>query len=248
MSRSRCGGVTAILVGAAVLAILAGGCGRETASSTSSSSERWCREGDASPACADEVYGTFADLQAEGRGETVIDLPDDIGDARAGVVRMTYEGDAPLVVWSLDEEHVEQMILIDATIGLVASDPGEFDGETMWWPANDPPRALRVEGDGSWELSVLPVSAAPPLESEGRGIRVYLYDGPGGVVSGHKPNTEVGMSLTQFRLTTDGGTPKELVTERTRTADFRARLDPGPSVLIVGHRGPWTLELPIEEW
>jgi len=196
---------------------------------------------------ADELYGTFDSVSAAGDGEDVIPLPPEVTRAHSGIVRMTYDGTEPLVLWSLDVAGEKQMILIDATIPLIAADPASFDGETTWWKANDPPHALQVEGDGSWELTVSPVSSAPPLEGEGRGTRVYLYDGAGGSFAGHKSDTEVGMSVTEFVLDTGGGSPKEAVVDKRADADFVVALTRGPSMVIVTHRGDWSIDIPIEE-
>lgn len=199
-------------------------------------------------AAADRIFGFFEPIHAEGRGETVVPLSAEIGDIRAGIVRMTYRGETPLVLWSLDEDGVEQMILIDGTIGINTVDPAAFDGETMWWAANPPPRALRVEGDGDWQLSVLPVSSAPSLRSEGHGTRVFLYDGPGGSFPGRKKDMRVGMSVTEISLRYDGGSIAEAVPDRNGADEFMVVVQRGPSVLIVTHRGDWWLDLPFEEW
>lgn len=197
---------------------------------------------------ADELYGTFAPIDAAGEGESIVTLSAEVTQARSGIVRMKYEGTEPLVLWSLDAEGEKQMILIDTTIPLTGVDPARFEGETAWWKANEPPYALAVEADGSWELSVLPVSSAPPLESSGHGMRVYLYDGIGGAFSGHKSDHEVGMSVTELSLQFDGGSLREAVVEQRTDPDFVVQLSRGPSMLIVTHRGDWFIDIPIEEW
>lgn len=195
---------------------------------------------------ADERYGSFDAVEASGEGEAVVPLPPDVADADGGIVRMTYEGTEPLVLWSLDAEGEKQMILIDGVIEANTADRGTFDGESMWWPANPAPHGLEVEGDGVWELSVVPVSSAPPLASEGRGTRVFLYDGEGGVITGSRADTAVGMAVTEFSLPRSGGTPKNVVTTPSADAEFGLDLAPGPSVLIVSHRDEWTINLTDE--
>lgn len=199
-------------------------------------------------ASADEIHGRFEPFSAEGIGETIIDLPEEISVVSSGIVRMTYEGTSRLRLWSLDENHREQMIFIDTTISLTSVDPARFDGESSWWVANEPPHALRVEGDGAWQLSVVPVSDAPPLAGEGRGTRIYLYGGSGGTFPGRKSDTEVGMVITEIALTGRGGSLRDAVHRGRADHDFMVTLSPGPSMLVVTHRGDWQLDLPVEEW
>lgn len=248
MVRSRRGRLAAGSVVVALAAFL-GGCSGDSPSTDdpgASSSPSPAAADSSAAERADELYGNFDAVEASGEGEAVVPLPPEVADAGGGIVRMTYEGTTPLVLWSLDDEGEKQMILIDGVTWLSPADRGSFDGETMWWPANPAPHALGVEGDGVWELSVVPVSSAPPLASEGRGTRVFLYDGEGGPITGNRADTAVGMAVTELSLRHSGGTPKNLVTTPSADAEFGLNLAPGPTVLIVAHRDEWTIDLTDE--
>ncbi|MBO1751183.1 hypothetical protein J4G33_05140 [Actinotalea sp. BY-33] len=203
---------------------------------------------EAATAWAEESYGTFAPVDAEGEGDGQVELPAEVTAASFGIIRVTYTGGSePIVVWAQDDAGEGYMILLDTWAQLLTADPGEFDGETGWSGINDPPSSLRIEADGRWEITVLPAAAADPLPSEGEGTRIYLYSGPGGPYVGSKPDTEVGMSITEIASgggrTGDSGT-RETIAEKVAEADFAGELSPGPSMVSVNHRGRWTIDLP----
>jgi hypothetical protein len=205
-----------------------------------------CCDGSASDRAV-ELFGTFDQVEASGDAETVVKLPSDAAAAPMGIVRFSYSGDSPAVVWGLDEKGDEVMMLVDSTMDLASADPNTFDGDSSWWAANEPPAALRVEASGPWELTVLPVDALEPLPDSGEGTRAYLYDGPCGAFTGTKPDTGVGMSITAVSMRGQGGSIEELVSEQRSDPEFFGHLPEGPSVVFVNHRATWTLELPNGE-
>lgn len=205
-----------------------------------------CCEGLAQERAVD-LFGTFERVEASGTSDTVVDLPAEVTAATMGVVRFSYAGDSPAIVWSLDEHGEERMILIDSAMELASADPGTFAGDSSWWAANEPPASLRVDASGSWELTVLPVDALEPLPDSGHGARAYLYDGPGGPFTGTKPDTGVGMSITEVSMRFQGGGVEELVSEQRTDPEFFGRLPAGPAVLLVNHRAEWTLDLAEDE-
>lgn len=197
---------------------------------------------------AAETFGTFDEYTSSGTGDLRVELPAEVTKARSGIIDVTYDGGAPLTLWAEDSEGALGMILLDTSIEGYTADPTTFDGQTMWWAANEPPSALLFEGDGSWEVTVRPVDSAPQLPDSGMGYGAFLYDGPGGAFTGVKPDTGVGMSITEYRSGADGigggGTPHEAVSEQRRDIDFRGELAAGPSLVFVSQRGDWELELP----
>ncbi|PPF75979.1 hypothetical protein [Pseudoclavibacter sp. Z016] len=197
---------------------------------------------------ASESFGTFDEYTSNGTGELRVELPAEVSKARSGIIDIAYDGSAPLTLWTEDSEGELGMILLDTSIEGYTADPTSFAGQTMWWAANEPPSALLVDADGAWEVTVRPIDSAPQLPESGTGYGAYLYDGPGGAFTGVKPDTGVGMSITEYRSGADGTgggeTPYEAVSEQRRDADFRGELAAGPSLIFVSQRGAWELDLP----
>ncbi|HIX00865.1 MAG TPA: hypothetical protein H9871_12075 [Candidatus Nesterenkonia stercoripullorum] len=196
---------------------------------------------------AREMFGGFEPLSESGEGDAVIDLPQDIASSSGGIIRVSYSGTEPLSLESLDADGELTMYLLDTSTEYNTADPSTFDGETNWWGANDPPQQLGVVADGSWDIDVIPVHHLPELPDEGEGVRSYLYNGPGGTVEGTKSDADVGLGLTEITpclVACDWGGSLENIVEGRLDSDFSGELSPGPSWVIVTHRGEWTMTLP----
>lgn len=196
---------------------------------------------------ARETFGDFTAFGVQGDADALVELPADISAAKGGIIRVTYRGSSPLLIESIDAAGDPSMLLLNTATPYNSADPASFDGETNWWGANRPPSALRVTADGDWEIEVFPVHQAPQLPAQGAGVRSYLYDGPGGEVSGSKSDTEVGLGITEIVPSTIsaewGGSLRNIIDGST-APDFAGTLSPGPSWVIVTHRGEWTMTLP----
>lgn len=194
-----------------------------------------------------ETFGDFEPVSESGQGNTVIDLPADVTAAKGGIIRVEYSGTTSLTLESINAEGELSTLLLDTSTAYNTADPGSFEGETNWWGANEPPSQINVSGDGTWALDIAPVHRLPQLPERGRGVRSYLYDGPGGQLEGRKTDLDVGMGITEItpcNIPCDWGGSLKNVTSGSTAPDYTGTLSLAPSWILVTHRGEWTMALP----
>lgn len=146
---------------------------------------------------AEDTFGTFAPVEFTGTGPQVIDLPEEIQDATAGIISIDYRGGEQV----LDSDHVT---LTAVWVGSSSrSDAVLLDGRAeahsrnsrdkaspdtsrdLSWSASDGQLAgLEITGAGEWTIRVFPVHDLPELPDSGTGTRHFLYEGRGGWLSG----------------------------------------------------------------
>jgi hypothetical protein len=122
-------------------------------------------------AAFDETFGTFTPIKKSGKGDSIITLPD---GATSGVVTMKYTGSSNFAVAVLDSSN-------QSTGDLLANEIGSWAGSAAFGLRSfgGDPAKLEVTGQGSWTITVAPVSTAKQIKipSTGKGTGVYLYVG-----------------------------------------------------------------------
>lgn len=178
---------------------------------------------------ADDTFGTFAAVTKTGKGDNLITLP---AGATAGIVTATHAGSSNFSISVLDASNASTGQLLVNTIGgykgtIEYGFNSLGDGVT-----------LQITADGSWSLTIAPISAAPALASSGTGDAVFLYDGSAGKLTA----THGGSSNFTVSEETGDAFSFGLLINEIGAYSGTVPLSAGPSVIVVGADGTWTLQ------
>ena len=177
---------------------------------------------------ADSTFGTFAPVTQTGKGDNIVTLP---AGAKAGIVTATHNGSSNFSLSVLDASNASTGQLLVNTIGA-------YSGTTAYgFTSLGTGTTIQVTADGNWSITISPISAAATMTPSGAGDGVFLYSGAAGKLA-----------------VTHDGTSNFVVTEETGKAfhfgllinqigaySGTVPLSSGPSVIVVGADGHWTL-------
>lgn len=175
---------------------------------------------------ADSTYGTFDPVTTTGSGEQIVELPEGVESAYVTVEDTSGDG---LRSYGVDEagEMVGRQI---------AALPGGGTGSgVIGVETGDEATHIEVSGTGDWELTLAPVSSAPPLPDSGSGSGAFLYEGDGGEAT-LSHDGESNFIVLQL-----GGGMHGLVANEIGQFEGEGTLEPGPSVVTVAADGSWEI-------
>ena len=174
-----------------------------------------------------EQYGEFKKIEESGTGDATIKLP---AGAKAGMVTASHKGDSNFSVSALDATN-------ESTGDLLVNTIGSYSGVTAFGLSSfGDATKLQVKADGSWKITIVPLSEAPTLALPAKetGDRVYLYLGPAADWSiTHKG--EGNFAVIQY-----ADFPNLMVNE---IGDYKGVVPAttGPTIVTVGADGSWTI-------
>jgi TM2 domain-containing membrane protein YozV len=177
---------------------------------------------------AEKTYGTFAPVTQTGKGDNIITLP---AGSKAGIVTATHDGSSNFSLSVLDASNASTGQLLVNTIG-------GYKGTTAYgFNSLGKGTSIQVTADGNWSITISPVSAAPALVASGAGDSVFLYNGAAGKLTA----THDGSS--NFTLTEQTGETfhSGLLINEIGAYSGTVPLSAGPSAIVVGADGNWTL-------
>ena len=177
---------------------------------------------------ADSAFGTFAPVTQTGKGDNIIALPT---GAKAAIVTATHDGSSNFSLSVLDASNASTGQLLVNTIGA-------YKGTTAYgFTALGKGTTIQVTADGNWTIVITPVSAAPALVPAGIGDGVFLYSGQAGKLAA----THDGSSNFTVTEETNKALQFGLLINEIGTYSGTVPLSSGPSVIVVGADGNWTL-------
>ena len=151
---------------------------------------------------------------------------------KAGLVSATHDGSSNFALSVLDASNAPTGQLLVNTIGA-------YKGTTAYgFNALGTGTTIQVKADGNWTITISPVSTAPALVPSGAGDGVFLYSG----------------SASKLTATHDGSRNFNVIEETGKAFNFgllineigaysgTVPLSSGPSVIVVGANGTWTLQ------
>ena len=185
--------------------------------------------GDAQVTHYNETYGTFTGILKSGRGDATIALPQ---GAKAGLVIATHNGSANFQVSGLDKGNQPT---IDGLVNAI----GNYSGTTAYGLTDmgNPPVKLQVTADGTWTITIAPLSSARvlPAATSGKGDEVFRYDGDAvDYAITHK-------GQANFQVQQYGGDPNMGVNEIGNYSGI-VPFVAGPTVLVIVADGTWTFK------
>jgi len=177
---------------------------------------------------ADSAFGTFAPVTQTGKGDNIITLPT---GAKAAIVTATHDGSSNFSLSVLDATNASTGQLLVNTIGA-------YKGTTAYgFTALGKGTTIQVTADGNWTIVINPVSAAPALVPSGTGDGVFLYSGQAGKLAA----THDGSSNFTVTEETNKSLHFGLLINEIGAYSGTVPLSSGPSVIVVGADGNWTL-------
>ncbi len=177
---------------------------------------------------ADSAFGTFAPVTQTGKGDNIVTLPT---GAKAAIVTATHDGSSNFSLSVLDASNASTGQLLVNTIGA-------YKGTTAYgFTALGTGTTIQVTADGNWTISISPVSTAPALAATGIGDGVFLYSGPAGKLAA----THDGSSNFTVTEETNKALHFGLLINEIGVYSGTVPLSSGPSVIVVGADGNWTL-------
>ena len=227
----------AALVAAAIVVVALAGCSSTTGSTTAGSttggsSSAGSATTSTSPAKTswyDTTYGTFTPVTTTGTSDTVIPLP---AGAKGGIITATYTGASNFSIVLLDKSNQPT---IDAPVNVI----GNYSGVTGFGFASlgNPGTQLQVSGQGTWSITVAPVSSAQAkTPASGTGDSVFLYNGAATTWS------LTGAGTGNFNVIEYSANPMPAINVNTIGAyKGKVPVDAGPAVVVIGADGAWTI-------
>jgi hypothetical protein len=176
-----------------------------------------------------EAYPVFDPVERSGDSDSVIDLPEGIGQA---MVTATYEGSGNFSVSALDANN-------QSTGDLLVNTIGSYEGVTalgMFDIAGDPVR-LEVTADGAWTITIAPLSSAPGLPESGSGDGVFRYEGDAATWS----VTHDGESNFALSFYTDADFEMPLLVNEIGSYEGESAVGAGLGLVTVNADGSWTI-------
>ena len=109
-------------------------------------------------------------LEFSGRGDKILQF-----DSGPFVATITHRGTSNFAVWAINDQ-------LD-NVGLLVNQIGSYSGDVLG--SSDAYGGLRIEADGRWTVSVVPVSQAPTRSGnvQGKGDAVFFWTGPNRTVA-----------------------------------------------------------------
>jgi len=177
---------------------------------------------------ADSAFGIFAPVTQTGRGDNIITLPT---GAKAAIVTAAHDGSSNFSLSVLDASNASTGQLLVNTIGA-------YKGTSVYgFTAFGKGTTIQVTADGNWTIVISPVSAAPTLVPAGIGDGVFLYSGQAGKLAA----THEGSSNFTVTEETNKALHFGLLINEIGAYSGTVPLSSGPSVIVVGADGNWTL-------
>lgn len=179
---------------------------------------------------ADSKYGTFAPITQTGKGDNIVALP---AGAKAAIVTATHDGSRNFSLSILDASNAPTGDLLVNTIGA-------YTGTTAYgFNALGAGTNIQITADGNWTLTISPVSAAPALATSGTGDGAFLYSGTAGKLTAtHDGSRNFTISEETGKLLAYG-----LLVNEIGPYSGTVPLSSGPSAIVVGADGNWTLQV-----
>lgn len=178
----------------------------------------------------DERYGTFEAVTTSGEGDSVIEVP---AGVQAGMVTATHKGSANFAIWSLDDSNEPKDLLVNTI--------GSYSGTTDFGLTGlgDSPSFIQITADGSWTVTLSPISSASSLgnAAEGEGDSVFTYDGPAGAAA----ITHTGSANFVVHQIGDG--IPALLVNGIGAYDGKVPFKKGPAVIVIRADGKWTVSV-----
>ncbi len=173
----------------------------------------------------DGAFGTFTTLKKSGAGDSVVKLP---AGLQGALVTLKHRGSSNFVVQTLTAKNED--------VDLLVNEIGNYSGTTLIGGREDEAQAakLKIQADGSWTLSVRPVSTAPAWKDSlsGKGDAVFLFDHAAGEVAfTHKGSSN-------FVVSAIGNGDGLLVNEIGKYSGT-VPLGDGPAVIQIQADGAW---------
>ena len=177
---------------------------------------------------AETNYGTFALVTQTGKGDNIITLP---AGAKAGIVTATHDGSSNFSLSVLGASNASTGQLLVNTIGA-------YKGTTAYgFNALGKGTTIQITADGNWTITISPISAAPAMVPSGAGDVVFLYSGKAGKLTvTHDGSSNFTVSEETGEAFHDG-----LLINEIGPYSGTVPLSSGPSVIVVGADGNWTL-------
>jgi len=177
---------------------------------------------------ADMTYGSFAPVTQTGQGDNIITIPT---GATAGIVTATHDGSSNFSLSVLDASNSSTGELLVNTIG-------PYSGATAYgFNALSKGTTIQVSADGNWSITIVPISAAPALVASGAGDGIFLYSGAAGKLAASHDGSS---NFTVIEHTSKAFHFGLLINE-IGPYSGTVPVSAGPSVIIVGADGNWTL-------
>ena len=177
---------------------------------------------------ANSAFGSFAPVTQTGKGDNIITLPT---GAKAAIVTAAHDGSSNFSLSVLDASNASTGQLLVNTIGA-------YKGTSVYgFTALGKGTAIQVTADGNWTIVISPVSAAPALVPAGIGDGVFLYSGQAGKLAA----THDGSSNFAVTEETNKALHFGLLINEIGAYSGTVPLSSGPSVIVVGAAGNWTL-------
>lgn len=180
---------------------------------------------------ADENFGGFEPITQTGAGDSVIALP---AGVTAGIVTASHDGARNFVLSVLDAGN-------QSTGDLLVNTIGAYTGTTAYGLASfGEGTSIQITADGSWSITIAPMSAAAPIPAAGSGDGVFLYEGPAGALAlthaGERNFVVIQDSARDFEF----GLLVNDIGPYTGTVPMMS----GPSVITITADGAWTAVTP----
>jgi TM2 domain-containing membrane protein YozV len=177
---------------------------------------------------ADSTFGTFTPVTQSGKGDNIVTLPT---GAKAGIVTATHDGSSNFSLSVLDASNASTGQLLVNTIGA-------YKGTTAYgFTALGKGTTIQITADGNWTITISPVSTAPAMAPSGAGDGVFLYSGKAGKLTAtHDGSSNFTVSEETGEAFHDG-----LLVNEIGAYSGTVPLSSGPSVIVVGADGHWTL-------
>lgn len=176
---------------------------------------------------ADDRYGTFAPITQTGASDSILMLPAGVS---AALVTAVHDGQSNFSLSVLDASNQPTGDLLVNTIGA-------YTGTTVYgFNAFGEGTSLQITADGSWTITISPVSAAPLLAGSGTGDAVFLYDGGAGTLA----LTHAGSSNFAVIQETGDAFDFGLLVNEIGAYTGTVPLSAGPAAISVRADGAWT--------
>ncbi|WP_168914660.1 TM2 domain-containing protein [Microcella flavibacter] len=180
---------------------------------------------------ADDNFGVFDPITQSGAGDSIIALP---AGVTAGVVTASHDGARNFVLSVLDAGN-------QSTGDLLVNTIGAYTGTTAYGLASfGEGTSIQITADGSWSITIAPMSAAAPIPAAGSGDGVFLYEGPAGALAlthaGERNFVVIQDSARDFEF----GLLVNDIGPYTGTVPMMS----GPSVITITADGAWTAVTP----
>jgi hypothetical protein len=173
-------------------------------------------------------WGTFETVTYTGIGDDVIELPKAL---KAGFVEVAHDGEANFIVWAYDKD----MEMVD----LLANEIGFFTGTAGFGMGyfEEATKFLEVTADGSWTITLKPLSQAPSFPSSGEGTGVFKVN----MKAGSKNISHSGEeNFIMWQYCTNDHT--DLIANEIGNYSGRKLVKGGTCIITVDADGSWSLK------